>query len=72
MSCGSEYRKLLCKCIDDHLKKIMVDVVDEEEPEPDKIPEFQRTLIQLSRIPGIEITGPGIHIKGPELEKEVK
>jgi len=42
------------------------------EIEKDEIPQFQRTLIELSKIPGLEITGPGIHIKGPELKNDKK
>ncbi len=30
-------------------------------------PSFEEKLLMISQIPGIEITGPGIHIKGPEL-----
>jgi hypothetical protein len=45
---------------------------EEKEPEHENMPEFQKTLITLSQIPGLEITGPGIHIKGPELKEDKK
>jgi hypothetical protein len=49
---------------------------DETEPkrsiEGTDVPQFQQTLIELSKIPGLGIKGEGVHIKGPELKGDGK